>query len=161
MNLLLLFQKKYKMFIYYGISYISIKNHHIVRAVKEKVTCFHQRQWCSANNVTLNVSVPVSFGLYHNHSLHLSSAVNGCEDSFLFSGVRVNLLLPPVGNYCNRTWDGWMCWGDSTPGTAMQMCPTYFQDFDPGGETFCLPVVFLAHFFQCAFIDDALNDNLY
>uniref|UniRef100_A0A3P9K3N6 Calcitonin receptor n=1 Tax=Oryzias latipes TaxID=8090 RepID=A0A3P9K3N6_ORYLA len=36
------------------------------------------------------------------------------------------------GNYCNRTWDGWMCWGDSAPGTAMQMCPTYFQDFDPG-----------------------------
>ncbi|XP_071331582.1 calcitonin gene-related peptide type 1 receptor isoform X2 [Trachinotus anak] len=36
------------------------------------------------------------------------------------------------GTYCNRTWDGWLCWGDSTPGTAMQMCPEYFQDFDPG-----------------------------
>ncbi|XP_041859190.1 calcitonin gene-related peptide type 1 receptor-like isoform X1 [Melanotaenia boesemani] len=36
------------------------------------------------------------------------------------------------GSYCNRTWDGWMCWGDSAPGTAMQMCPTYFHDFDPG-----------------------------
>uniref|UniRef100_A0A8D2ZZX9 Calcitonin receptor n=2 Tax=Scophthalmus maximus TaxID=52904 RepID=A0A8D2ZZX9_SCOMX len=35
------------------------------------------------------------------------------------------------GNYCNRTWDGWLCWGDSAPGTAMQMCPEYFQDFDP------------------------------
>ncbi|KAM4571474.1 calcitonin gene-related peptide type 1 receptor-like isoform 1-T1 [Fundulus diaphanus] len=33
--------------------------------------------------------------------------------------------------YCNRTWDGWMCWGDSPPGTAMQMCPSYFKDFDP------------------------------
>ncbi|KAM4737064.1 calcitonin gene-related peptide type 1 receptor-like isoform 2-T2 [Anableps anableps] len=33
--------------------------------------------------------------------------------------------------YCNRTWDGWMCWGDSAPGTAMQMCPPYFTDFDP------------------------------
>ncbi|CAG6021044.1 calcitonin gene-related peptide type 1 receptor isoform 1-T1 [Menidia menidia] len=35
------------------------------------------------------------------------------------------------GPYCNRTWDGWMCWGDSSPGTAMQMCPAYFHDFDP------------------------------
>lgn len=35
------------------------------------------------------------------------------------------------GNYCNRTWDGWLCWGDSAPGTAMQMCPEYFNDFDP------------------------------
>ncbi|XP_023262353.1 calcitonin gene-related peptide type 1 receptor-like [Seriola lalandi dorsalis] len=36
------------------------------------------------------------------------------------------------GTYCNRTWDGWLCWGDSAPGTAMQMCPEYFHDFDPG-----------------------------
>ncbi|XP_037540310.1 calcitonin gene-related peptide type 1 receptor-like [Nematolebias whitei] len=36
------------------------------------------------------------------------------------------------GPYCNRTWDGWLCWGDSAPGTALQMCPTYFVDFDPG-----------------------------
>ncbi|XP_023660878.1 calcitonin gene-related peptide type 1 receptor-like [Paramormyrops kingsleyae] len=35
------------------------------------------------------------------------------------------------GPYCNRTWDGWLCWGDSPPGTAMQFCPEYFQDFDP------------------------------
>ncbi|XP_029362676.1 calcitonin gene-related peptide type 1 receptor isoform X2 [Echeneis naucrates] len=35
------------------------------------------------------------------------------------------------GTYCNRTWDGWLCWGDSAPGTAMQMCPEYFLDFDP------------------------------
>ncbi|XP_062247343.1 calcitonin gene-related peptide type 1 receptor [Platichthys flesus] len=38
---------------------------------------------------------------------------------------------PEKGTYCNRTWDGWLCWGDSTPGTAMQMCPAYFHDFDP------------------------------
>ncbi|XP_016359890.1 calcitonin gene-related peptide type 1 receptor-like isoform X2 [Sinocyclocheilus anshuiensis] len=35
------------------------------------------------------------------------------------------------GPYCNRTWDGWLCWGDSAPGTAVQLCPAYFQDFDP------------------------------
>ncbi|XP_062396834.1 calcitonin gene-related peptide type 1 receptor-like [Sardina pilchardus] len=33
--------------------------------------------------------------------------------------------------YCNRTWDGWMCWADTTAGTATQYCPSYFQDFDP------------------------------
>ncbi|XP_061829700.2 calcitonin gene-related peptide type 1 receptor-like isoform X2 [Nerophis lumbriciformis] len=35
------------------------------------------------------------------------------------------------GSYCNRTWDGWLCWGDSAPGTVIQMCPEYFLDFDP------------------------------
>uniref|UniRef100_A0A4W5MKD5 Calcitonin receptor like receptor n=1 Tax=Hucho hucho TaxID=62062 RepID=A0A4W5MKD5_9TELE len=36
-----------------------------------------------------------------------------------------------AGTFCNRTWDGWLCWDDSAPGTAMQLCPVYFQDFDP------------------------------
>ncbi|XP_034552584.1 calcitonin gene-related peptide type 1 receptor isoform X2 [Notolabrus celidotus] len=35
------------------------------------------------------------------------------------------------GVYCNRTWDGWLCWGDSAPGMSIQMCPDYFLDFDP------------------------------
>ncbi|KAG5836258.1 calcitonin gene-related peptide type 1 receptor-like [Anguilla rostrata] len=35
------------------------------------------------------------------------------------------------GPFCNRTWDGWLCWEDSSPGTAVQHCPVYFQDFDP------------------------------
>ncbi|XP_057176156.1 calcitonin gene-related peptide type 1 receptor [Triplophysa rosa] len=35
------------------------------------------------------------------------------------------------GRYCNRTWDGWLCWGDSDPGTAVQLCPSYYHDFDP------------------------------
>ncbi|KAM8831136.1 calcitonin gene-related peptide type 1 receptor isoform 1-T1 [Synchiropus picturatus] len=35
------------------------------------------------------------------------------------------------GHFCNRTWDGWLCWGDSPPGTVSQMCPEYFLDFDP------------------------------
>uniref|UniRef100_A0A8C5AT06 Calcitonin gene-related peptide type 1 receptor n=1 Tax=Gadus morhua TaxID=8049 RepID=A0A8C5AT06_GADMO len=33
---------------------------------------------------------------------------------------------------CNRTWDGWLCWEDTTAGyTSEQSCPDYFQDFDP------------------------------
>lgn len=50
------------------------------------------------------------------------------------SNVTVMSVLPSVGSYCNRTWDGWLCWGDSAPGTVMQMCPEYFIDFDPAGE---------------------------
>uniref|UniRef100_A0A8C6RVK2 Calcitonin receptor n=1 Tax=Nannospalax galili TaxID=1026970 RepID=A0A8C6RVK2_NANGA len=42
--------------------------------------------------------------------------------------------LPPYegeGPYCNRTWDGWMCWDDTPAGvTAFQYCPDYFPDFD-------------------------------
>ncbi|XP_073414179.1 calcitonin gene-related peptide type 1 receptor [Dendrobates tinctorius] len=36
------------------------------------------------------------------------------------------------GPFCNRTWDGWLCWGDATAGdVSEQHCPDYFQDFDP------------------------------
>ncbi|XP_075809808.1 calcitonin receptor isoform X1 [Microtus pennsylvanicus] len=42
--------------------------------------------------------------------------------------------LPPYegeGLYCNRTWDGWLCWDDTPAGvTAFQNCPDYFPDFD-------------------------------
>ncbi|XP_038160833.1 calcitonin gene-related peptide type 1 receptor [Cyprinodon tularosa] len=40
-------------------------------------------------------------------------------------------LRTDEGPFCNRTWDGWMCWDDSIPGTAIQKCPSYFDDFDP------------------------------
>lgn len=46
-----------------------------------------------------------------------------------------DISLPsPIGPYCNRTWDGWLCWADSFPGDVMQMCPNYFYDFDPSGK---------------------------
>ncbi|XP_015421595.1 PREDICTED: calcitonin gene-related peptide type 1 receptor [Myotis davidii] len=36
------------------------------------------------------------------------------------------------GLYCNRTWDGWLCWSYGLAGTeSVQHCPDYFQDFDP------------------------------
>nr|XP_032821292.1 calcitonin gene-related peptide type 1 receptor-like [Petromyzon marinus] len=44
------------------------------------------------------------------------------------------LLEPPysgTGKHCNRTWDGWLCWGDTMAGdVAVQHCPDYFPDFD-------------------------------
>ncbi|XP_056445305.1 calcitonin gene-related peptide type 1 receptor-like [Gadus chalcogrammus] len=47
--------------------------------------------------------------------------------------MKINEDPPRQGNgtFCNRTWDGWLCWGDAEPGTVLQMCPEYFQDFDP------------------------------
>ncbi|XP_011929262.1 PREDICTED: calcitonin receptor isoform X1 [Cercocebus atys] len=43
--------------------------------------------------------------------------------------------LPPYqgeGPYCNRTWDGWLCWDDTPAGVlSYQFCPDYFPDFDP------------------------------
>ncbi|XP_078084664.1 calcitonin gene-related peptide type 1 receptor isoform X2 [Mustelus asterias] len=37
-----------------------------------------------------------------------------------------------TSNSCDSTWDGWLCWEDTPPGTvAIQHCPDYFQDFDP------------------------------
>uniref|UniRef100_A0A673HB12 G-protein coupled receptors family 2 profile 1 domain-containing protein n=1 Tax=Sinocyclocheilus rhinocerous TaxID=307959 RepID=A0A673HB12_9TELE len=36
--------------------------------------------------------------------------------------------------YCNRTWDGWLCWDDTPAGTyTSQNCPNYFPDFDSTG----------------------------
>nr|XP_033787002.1 calcitonin receptor isoform X1 [Geotrypetes seraphini] len=36
-----------------------------------------------------------------------------------------------TGLYCNRTWDGWLCWDDTPAGRyATQNCPDYFPDFD-------------------------------
>ncbi|XP_050993509.1 calcitonin gene-related peptide type 1 receptor [Labeo rohita] len=35
------------------------------------------------------------------------------------------------GPYCNRTWDGWLCWDDTPAGMyTSQNCPNYFPDFD-------------------------------
>ncbi|XP_066528315.1 calcitonin gene-related peptide type 1 receptor [Hoplias malabaricus] len=58
--------------------------------------------------------------------LHILSAQFECYLKILHD--------PPYtgpGPYCNRTWDGWLCWEDTSPGVAIQQCPTYFNDFDP------------------------------
>ncbi|KAJ6666776.1 hypothetical protein lerEdw1_020500 [Lerista edwardsae] len=40
-----------------------------------------------------------------------------------------------AGLFCNRTWDGWLCWDDTPAGKlADQNCPDYFPDFDPTGR---------------------------
>lgn len=73
------------------------------------------------------IKILVCVILFARHT-HIMSSI--CK----LSNLNVMSVLPPVGTYCNRTWDGWLCWGDSAPGTVMQMCPEYFHDFDPAGE---------------------------
>lgn len=50
--------------------------------------------------------------------------------------VQVSFILFDfLGLYCNRTWDGWLCWDDTPAGTvATQNCPDYFPDFDTTGR---------------------------
>lgn len=58
--------------------------------------------------------------------------------------------FPLEGLYCNRTWDGWLCWNDVAAGTeSMQYCPDYFQDFDPSGGCWNL----IAHLIEICLVN--------
>lgn len=62
----------------------------------------------------------------------LSSPLCLCDQRELL----ILVFSPCTGVYCNRTWDGWLCWNDVAAGTeSMQHCPDYFQDFDPSGKS--------------------------
>ncbi|XP_030644384.1 calcitonin gene-related peptide type 1 receptor [Chanos chanos] len=48
-----------------------------------------------------------------------------------FEKMNRDLPYNKSGPYCNRTWDGWLCWDDTPAGTyTFQNCPNYFPDFD-------------------------------
>ncbi|KAM6977744.1 calcitonin gene-related peptide type 1 receptor [Aplochiton taeniatus] len=70
-------------------------------------------------------------------SVHVSTVVGRSRSQILAAQFECYLRIihepqrTEEGPFCNRTWDGWLCWGDTAPGTSMQMCPEYFQDFDP------------------------------
>ncbi|KAJ3585993.1 hypothetical protein NHX12_012395 [Muraenolepis orangiensis] len=67
----------------------------------------------------------------------LSNVLGKSQGHILASQFECYLKIihdPPhsdEGSFCNRTWDGWLCWGDAAPGTILQMCPEYYNDFDP------------------------------
>uniref|UniRef100_A0A8C5H0A3 Calcitonin gene-related peptide type 1 receptor-like n=1 Tax=Gouania willdenowi TaxID=441366 RepID=A0A8C5H0A3_GOUWI len=103
--------------------------------------------------VTLSLIVTLALGTEDHVSLEAAEGVlveeveNSSDISTVLGKSRRQILTaqfecylkiihnPPrseEGDYCNRTWDGWLCWGDSAPGTVMQMCPEYFKNFDPG-----------------------------
>ncbi|XP_043954713.1 calcitonin gene-related peptide type 1 receptor isoform X1 [Gambusia affinis] len=93
------------------------------------------------------VSVPQDVGSLDPTEMPADEADFSNDDlSSLYGNSRPQILLAQFecylkmiheplrtdeGPFCNRTWDGWMCWKDSVPGTSMQMCPSYFIDFDP------------------------------
>lgn len=69
--------------------------------------------------------------LLRKHSLYLSHM------------FQCPFLLEFPGPYCNRTWDGWMCWDDTPAGEmAYQHCPDYFPDFDTAGKVFSFILCF-------------------
>lgn len=55
----------------------------------------------------------------------------------------MHVLSALLGPFCNRTWDGWLCWDDTPAGkVSVQNCPDYFPDFDPTGKGFLPTTVF-------------------
>ncbi|XP_013923394.1 PREDICTED: calcitonin gene-related peptide type 1 receptor-like [Thamnophis sirtalis] len=53
-----------------------------------------------------------------------------CYQKFIQVPVHEN-----TGSYCNRTWDGWLCWDDTPAGvTVIQNCPSYYQEFNDQEE---------------------------
>ncbi|XP_045420341.1 calcitonin receptor [Lemur catta] len=103
--------------------------------MKFKFTC-----WCLALFILLNhptPTIPSSSDntdqtepepyLYVIGRKKLEEAKQKCYD-------RMQQMPPYQGEgpYCNRTWDGWMCWDDTPAGEmATQFCPGFFPDFDP------------------------------
>uniref|UniRef100_A0A6Q2YQY3 Calcitonin receptor n=1 Tax=Esox lucius TaxID=8010 RepID=A0A6Q2YQY3_ESOLU len=85
---------------------------------------YHIQQVCRSEDVTLPTSEEVP-----NMPVTRTQILSAQFECYL------KIIRDPPhnedGTFCNRTWDGWMCWDDSAPGTAMQLCPEYFQDFDP------------------------------
>lgn len=58
----------------------------------------------------------------------------GNEANVFSSKLSTYISFKFLGLYCNRTWDGWLCWDDTPAGEyADKNCPNYFQDFDPTG----------------------------
>ncbi|XP_047226967.1 calcitonin gene-related peptide type 1 receptor isoform X3 [Girardinichthys multiradiatus] len=78
-----------------------------------------------AKDLQVNFSYADLSSLYGNSKAQILAAQFECYLKMIHEPLRTD-----EGPFCNRTWDGWMCWGDSAPGTAMQMCPAYFKDFD-------------------------------
>ncbi|XP_034029186.1 calcitonin gene-related peptide type 1 receptor [Thalassophryne amazonica] len=94
--------------------------------------------WCEDVGSTEAVEKEVEEQQQEETFSDMSSVLGKSRQQILAAQFECYLKIiddPPYkeeGTYCNRTWDGWLCWGDTPPGTVMQMCPEYFHDFDPG-----------------------------
>uniref|UniRef100_A0A672IB93 Calcitonin gene-related peptide type 1 receptor n=1 Tax=Salarias fasciatus TaxID=181472 RepID=A0A672IB93_SALFA len=70
--------------------------------------------------------------VYHDMTLTRNKIVTAqfeCYQKIMKDNTNTNSRQEPM---CNRTWDGWLCWDDTSAGiVSEQHCPDYFQDFDP------------------------------
>nr|KAF6493967.1 calcitonin receptor like receptor [Rousettus aegyptiacus] len=69
---------------------------------------------------------------YHQYQLTFTRNKIMTAQYECYQQIVHNSIQQTEGIYCNRTWDGWLCWNDVPAGTeSMQHCPDYFKDFDP------------------------------
>ncbi|XP_059822810.1 calcitonin gene-related peptide type 1 receptor-like isoform X2 [Hypanus sabinus] len=88
------------------------------------------KQFAAAQKDNETGSLPVE--RYHGLALTREKIMTAQYECY--QKIMQNSMYTGNGNgtACNRTWDGWLCWDDTPPGTvAVQKCPDYFQDFDP------------------------------
>ncbi|XP_060793615.1 calcitonin gene-related peptide type 1 receptor [Neoarius graeffei] len=88
---------------------------------------------CQAEDVIATTMIPeevTNIPVSHNTLTTTRGAILAAQFECYLKILHESPRTEP-GPYCNRTWDGWLCWEDSAPGTAMQQCPNYFTDFDP------------------------------
>lgn len=73
--------------------------------------------------------------------------VKSCWGFCSFWQLQCSFLSNSSGPYCNRTWDGWLCWDDTPAGAITQQhCPDYFPEFDPTGG-----ILIFILYFVCSF----------
>ncbi|XP_072305651.1 calcitonin gene-related peptide type 1 receptor [Eucyclogobius newberryi] len=93
---------------------------------------------CHCEDASFTVETPVEEEQMQTNFTDISTVLGNSRHQILAAQFECYLKIihdPPYteqGPHCNRTWDGWLCWADTAPGTVMQMCPEYFHDFDPG-----------------------------
>uniref|UniRef100_A0A8C5CW94 Calcitonin gene-related peptide type 1 receptor n=1 Tax=Gadus morhua TaxID=8049 RepID=A0A8C5CW94_GADMO len=95
---------------------------------------------CTQNEVFVKASLEVNetqqqqypTNVYHDLGVTRNKIVTAQFECYQKIMKDHNPKGPGSESMCNRTWDGWLCWEDTTAGyTSEQSCPDYFQDFDP------------------------------
>ncbi|XP_077124286.1 calcitonin receptor [Ranitomeya variabilis] len=78
---------------------------------------------------TVNYADPTLMPLAHEDARGRERIMN--SQFKCYEKIKRDPSYSKSGLYCNRTWDGWLCWDDTPAGTNVtQNCPDYFPDFD-------------------------------
>lgn len=87
-------------------------------------------------NATPSVAVTRAYIAKLLYSLQIAVFLGRPEQNGFRIDCWIDYWIPlqHPGLFCNRTWDGWLCWDDTPAGRiTAQNCPDYFPDFDPTG----------------------------